>query len=301
MAGLHKPAFFILSLAFKAVNMKKPISVYFLLILSVSLAAQELNVMTFNIRYSTMADSVNAWPYRKDKVASQVLFHEAHILGVQEALHDQMVDLQQRLPKYKYAGVGRDDGKEKGEYSAIFYDTTRLQALQTKTFWLSETPDVPGSKSWDAAITRIVTWIKFRDKKTKKIFFAFNTHFDHIGKVARRESARLLLQKVKEVAGNTPAIITGDFNAEPTDEPVQVIKDISNPLHFTDSKDLSQKLHYGPAGTFNGFKNKERNDQPIDYIFLKGKWKVLKHATISQTWEGLFASDHFSVMAVLSL
>lgn len=279
--------------------MKKVISHFLLFFLSVSAIGQDLNVMTFNIRYNTKADSANAWPYRKDKVASQVLFHEAHILGVQEALHEQMMDLQERLPKYKYAGVGRDDGKEKGEYSAIFYDTTRLQALQTKTFWLSETPEVPGSKSWDAAITRIVTWIKFRDKKTKKIFFAFNTHFDHIGKVARRESAGMLLQKVKDIAGNTPAFITGDFNAEPTDEPIQVIKDVSNPLRFTDSKELSKQPHYGPEGTFNGFKNKERNNQPIDYIFLKGKWKVLKHATISQTWEGLFASDHFAVWTCL--
>jgi endonuclease/exonuclease/phosphatase family metal-dependent hydrolase len=298
---LHEPVFFILSLAFKAGDMKKIPFLFFLLFISILAMAQELNVMTFNIRYNTMSDSVNAWPYRKDKVASQILFHEADIIGVQEALHGQMTDLQERLPQYKYAGVGRDDGKEKGEYSAIFYDTTRLQALQTKTFWLSETPEVAGSKSWDAAITRIITWIKFRDKKTKKIYFAFNTHFDHIGKVARRESARILLQKVKEIAGNEPAFITGDFNAEPADEPVQVIKDISNPLHFTDSKDLSKKPHYGPGGTFNGFKNKERNDQPIDYIFLKGKWKVLKHATISQTWEGLFASDHFAVMAILSL
>lgn len=108
--------------------------------------SQNLNVMTFNIRYNTMSDSVNAWLYRKDKVASQVLFHKAHILGVQEALHDQMMDLQERLPKYKYAGLGRDDGKEKGEYSAIFYDTTRLHALQAKTFWLSETPEQAGSK-----------------------------------------------------------------------------------------------------------------------------------------------------------
>lgn len=268
---------------------------------SFSLAAQDLNVMSFNIRYNTPADSLNAWPYRKDRVASQILFHGAHIIGVQEALHDQMMELQERLPQYKFAGVGRDDGQEKGEYSAIFYDTTRLQALQTKTFWLSETPAVPGSKSWDADITRIVTWVKFRDRKTKKTFFAFNTHFDHIGKIARRESAKLLLQKVKEIAGNVPAVITGDFNSEPADEPVQVMKDKSNPLYFTDSKEISLTPHYGPAGTFNGFKSKERNDQPIDYIFLKGKWKVLKHATLSQTWEGRFASDHFAVLARISL
>jgi endonuclease/exonuclease/phosphatase family metal-dependent hydrolase len=268
---------------------------------SFSVLSQQLNVMTFNIRYNTPADSLNAWPYRKDKVASQILFHEAHIIGVQEALHGQMTDLQERLNKYKYLGVGRDDGKEKGEYSAIFYDTTRLQALQTKTFWLSETPEVPGSKGWDAAITRIVTWIKYRDKKTKKIFFAFNTHFDHIGQVARRESAKILLQKIKEIAGATPVVITGDFNAKPADEPIRIIVDKSNPLHLIDSKETSVQPHYGPAGTFNGFKEKERDDQPIDYIFLKGKWKVLSHATISQTWQGKFASDHFSVISRLVL
>lgn len=281
--------------------MKKVPSAFLFLLITSYAMAQDLNVMSFNIRYSTMADSANAWIYRKDKVASQILFHDVQLLGVQEALHGQMTDLQERLPKFKYAGVGRDDGKEKGEYSAIFYDTTRLQALQSQTFWLSETPGVAGSKSWDAAITRIVTWVKFRDRKTKKVFFAFNTHFDHIGKIARRESAHLLLKKVKEIAGNTAAVITGDFNAEPADEPVQVIRDAANDLHFTDSKELSQQPHYGPTGTFNGFKNKERNDQPIDYIFLKGNWKVLKHATISQAWEGLYASDHFSVWAKLVL
>ncbi|MFN2440613.1 MAG: endonuclease, partial [Chitinophagaceae bacterium] len=134
-------------------------------------AAQDLQVMTFNIRLNIAIDSLNAWPYRKDKVASQILFHDVHLLGVQEALHDQMVDLKARLPKFKYVGGARDDGKEKGEYSAIFYDTTRLQALQSQTFWLSVTPEVPGSKSWDAAITRIVTWAKFKDHKTGKIFF----------------------------------------------------------------------------------------------------------------------------------
>jgi endonuclease/exonuclease/phosphatase family metal-dependent hydrolase len=281
--------------------MKKSLAVFLLLFFSLSFIEQDMNVMTFNIRYNTPADSLNAWPYRKDNSASQILFHDAHIVGVQEALHDQLMDLQQRLPQYKFAGVGRDDGKEKGEYSAIFYDTTRLQPLQSKTFWLSQTPETPGSKGWDAQITRIVTWVQFRDRKTKKIFFAFNTHFDHIGKEARKESAKLLVQKVKAIAGNIPAVITGDFNAHPDDEPIQVILDVSNPLHLTDSKGISRTPHYGPVGTFNGFKDRERDDQPIDYIFVKGKWKVLKHATISQTWKGRFASDHFAVLAGISL
>ena len=263
--------------------------------------AQSLNVMSFNIRLNTASDSLNAWPYRKDNVASQILFHDVHLLGVQEALHDQMMDLQARLPQFKYTGGGRDDGKEKGEYSAIFYDSTRLQLLKAGMFWLSETPEIPGSKSWDAAITRMVTWARFRDRKTKKVFYAFNTHFDHVGKVARRESARIIQRKVQELAGNTPAVITGDFNARPSDEPIQVILDLNEPLRLKDAKSLSETGHYGPTGTFNAFRNRETNDEPIDYIFLRGNWKVKKHATISQTWGGRFASDHFAVMAVLSL
>src|SRR6186713_989688 len=154
---------------------------------SLGIQSQELNVMTFNIRYNTKNDSLNAWPYRKDNAASQIKFHNVHILGVQEALYEQVIDLSQSLSQYKYVGVGRDDGIIKGEYSAIFYDTAKLILLGSSTFWLSLTPDIPGSKSWDAAITRIVTWAKFTDKRRNRTFFVFNTHFDHIGKEARRE------------------------------------------------------------------------------------------------------------------
>ncbi len=255
--------------------------------------------MSFNIRLNTAADSLNAWPYRKDNAASQVLFHGVHLLGVQEALHNQMVDLKERLPRYKYVGVGRDDGKEKGEYSALFYDTTRLQVLQSGTFWLSQTPEVPGSKGWDAAITRIVSWAQFRDKANRKTFYGFNTHFDHMGKEARRESAKLLLQRVASIAGKSPAIVTGDFNATPEDEPIRVVTDKSNPLHLVDATSISKTPHYGPTGTFNGFGAKEKGNLPIDYIFLKGPWNVKKHAALSQTWGGRFASDHFAVLAVV--
>ncbi|NSL89956.1 endonuclease/exonuclease/phosphatase family protein [Chitinophaga sp. Mgbs1] len=269
------------------------------LMISAAMAQSALKVMTFNIRMNTPHDSLNAWPHRKDKVASTVLFHEVATLGVQEALYDQMQDLQQRLPQYKSIGGGRDDGKTKGEFSAIFYDTTRLQLLKTATFWLSETPDVPGSKGWDAAITRIVTWGLFRDRQTKKTFYHFNTHFDHMGKVARRESAKFLLQQVHKIAGSTRAIITGDFNATPDDEPIQVVMNAADPLHFTDSKAISTTPHYGPVGTFNGWRAGEVEDKPIDYIFLKGAFKVKKHATLSETWGGRYASDHFSVFAEL--
>ena len=270
------------------------------LIVSVNVQSQELSVMTFNIRLNIKSDSLNAWPYRKDNAASQIKFHNVHILGVQEALHEQMMDLSQALTQYKFAGVARDDGKTKGEYSAIFYDTTRLKLLGSSTFWLSLTPEIPGSKSWDAAITRIVTWAKFKDAKTKKTFFVFNTHFDHIGKEARRESAKLLKQRVKDIAGNEPVIITGDFNSKPSDEPIMVLMDANDANKFIDSKAISKTPHYGPTGTFNAFTSKEVDNEPIDYIFLKGKWKVLQHATLSQTWGGRFSSDHFPVFARIS-
>lgn len=263
--------------------------------------AQELRVMTFNIRLNTSADSLNAWPHRTAHVVSQIRFHEVELLGVQEAKPDQMADLRRLLPGYKSLGGGRDDGKDKGEYSAIFYDTARLTSIASGMFWLSQTPQVPGSLGWDAQITRIVTWSRFRDKKTRRIFYAFNTHFDHIGKVARRESASLLLKKIDSIAGKDPVVVTGDFNARPSDEPIQVILDQANPLKLTDTKGLSATGHYGPTGTFNGFQSKETDELPIDYIFIRGRWKVNSHATISQTWQGRFASDHFAVFATLLL
>ncbi len=263
--------------------------------------AQDLNVMSFNIRYNNRGDSLDAWPYRKDLVASQILFHDADYIGVQEALHGQMENLRQRLEGYKSIGGGRDDGKTKGEYSAILYKTSRLNPLQSGMFWLSQTPDVVGSKGWDANLPRMVTWAKFKDLKTGKVFFAFNTHFDHQGQQARRHSAELLLKKVKEIAGSTPAVITGDFNASPDSEPIKIITDSGNPNRLTDAKSISKQPHYGPLGTFNGFKNKELTNYPIDYIFVKGKWNVKKHASLSQTWGGRFASDHFALLAVMSL
>jgi endonuclease/exonuclease/phosphatase family metal-dependent hydrolase len=271
-------------------------------LLSAAASAQApLHVMTFNIRYNTAADSLNAWPLRKDKVASQILFHQTHLLGIQEALHGQVTDLQQALPQYAYIGVGRDDGKTAGEYSAIFYDTTRLYPLQWGTFWLSQTPEVPGSKSWDAAITRLVTWAKFKDRQGGKEFFAFNTHFDHLGQEARRQSARLLLARMHQMAGNGPVILTGDFNAKPADDPIKILTDPAALLQVQDAKPLSRQPHYGPLGTFNGWKAKEVDNQPIDYIFIRNGVQVLQHATLSQSWEGRFSSDHFPVFAVLQL
>jgi endonuclease/exonuclease/phosphatase family metal-dependent hydrolase len=281
--------------------MKKFLFLFLTVVVVLFASAQSLNVMTFNIRLNISSDGENAWPYRKDKAASQILFHDVEVLGVQEALHGQMMDLKEALRDFSYVGVGRDDGKTAGEYSAIFYDSIRLKLLKTETFWLSEQTTVPGSKSWDAAITRIVTWAEFRDRKSKKKFFVFNTHFDHIGKTARLESAKIILRKVKDIAGKHPVIVTGDFNSTPSDDPYKLITDTSNPDRLTDSKTICLTTHYGPTGTFNAFQNKETSDEPIDYIFVKNKVRVLRHATLSQSWQGHFSSDHFPVFATIDL
>lgn len=272
----------------------------FSLSFSTFLPAQTLQVMTFNIRYNNPQDGENQWSKRKEYLASMLPFYEVDICGMQEALVGQIRDVINTQPQYAYLGVGRDDGKEGGEFSPILYCKDKFEVLGSATLWLSETTDVP-SKGWDANLNRIVTWAKFKDKKSKKVFFVFNTHYDHIGKVARRESSKLLLQKVKEIAGNTPCIITGDFNATPDDEPIKVLVDETNPDKLTDTEKISLSPHFGPYSTFNGFQPQEQEGRHIDYIFTKNpvKFKVLKHATLSNTWAGRFASDHHAVMVVL--
>lgn len=258
-----------------------------------------LNIMTFNIRYNNPGDSINAWPNRKDNAALQIRFYEAQAVGVQEALYGQLEDLLERLPGYAFIGAGRDDGQKKGEYSAILYETSKLMVLKSETFWLSATPATPGSKGWDADFPRVVTWAQFKDRSTGKVFYHFNTHFDHMGQIARRESANLLLRAVDSIAGKTPAIITGDFNAKPADEPIKILTSAANANHFTDTKTVSKIPHYGPEGTFNAFGPAEIANEPIDHIFIKGRFKVHKHATISESWQGRFSSDHFPVFCKL--
>ncbi len=261
--------------------------------------AQPLRIMTFNIRYDNPKDSLNSWQYRKDFTASYLSFYDLDICGMQEALVHQCNYLDSVLEDYSYLGVGRDDGKDKGEYSPIFYNHSRLKPLESGTFWLSETPTVPG-KAWDANLPRIVTWAKFKYKGKARTFYVFNTHFDHQGVVARRESARLLLSKVKEIAGNKEALITGDFNATPSEEPIQIITDSKNPLHLFDTEKYSNSKHFGAYSSFNGFQSTEQTGRHIDYIFLnKESIKVIRHGTLSHTMAGKYASDHHPVISIL--
>ena len=236
---------------------------------------QTLRVMTFNIRLNIPSDGLNAWPHRKDKAASMIQFHHADIVGLQEALPEQVKDFEERLPDYDWFGVGRDDGKNQGEYAAIFYKKERLKLLQHSTFWLSENPEIPG-KGWDAACIRVVTWGQFRDRKTRKTFFLFNTHFDHKGKIARKESAQLLLKKIKEIAGNSNVIVTGDFNTTPGSIPYKILTESSDSeIKLVDTITVSQHPHHGPNRTFTGFKlsNLEKQGSRLISYFLQKESK----------------------------
>jgi len=254
-----------------------------------------VRVMSFNIRYDEPRDGVNAWPNRKQKVADVIRFHKADLVGVQEALRTQLRDLESLLPDMAWCGVGRTDGKEAGEYSAIFYRKSRFQMRECKTFWLSPTPDIVGGKGWDAALPRIVTWAKFYDRITKKAFIHFNTHFDHFGQTARVESAKLILKRIGEAAGKLPFFLTGDFNVVESNEAYKTIAD-----GMSDARHVSVNRHVGGDSTWTGFKTIEPG-RKIDYVFVRKGIKVLEHGTLSDQWNGLWASDHLPVLAEIEI
>jgi len=266
--------------------------------------AQTVSVMSYNIRLDTEADGVNQWKNRPNKVIGLIKKYNLDLFGVQEAMHNQMLDLQKGLPEYSYVGVGRDDGKEKGEYSAIFYKKEKFEVLVQNTFWLSETPDVPGSKSWDAAITRVVSFAVFKDKVTGKNFLYANTHFDHIGKEARKNSAYMIkLYIAGFIKGasfakeglSLPVIVSGDFNSEPTDAPYLTI---INGEHFVlyDSRPANNL-----TGTFCGFELNKMECKTIDYIFHSKDWSASGYQVIQDNDGKYYPSDHLPVLVTLTL
>ena len=259
-----------------------------------------LRVMTFNIRYDEPKDGVNAWPNRKQKVADVIRFHNADIVGVQEALLSQLRDLEKLLPYLAWCGVGRDDGKEAGEYSAILYRKSRFRLLACETFWLSPTPQTPGSKGWDAAYPRIVTFAKFRDRVTRRTFYHFNTHFDHRGEKARTESASLILRKIGEIAGTSPFVLTGDLNVKEDSDAYKTLTNKNATTKLSDARYASVNGHFGGDSTFNEFKELQPG-RKIDYIFVREGMRVLEHGALSDQWNGLWASDHIPVLAEIEL
>ncbi|MFA5330226.1 MAG: endonuclease/exonuclease/phosphatase family protein [Prolixibacteraceae bacterium] len=256
--------------------------------------AQNIRVITYNIRYNNPGDGINAWPNRSKQVGALLEFHQADIFGLQEALIGQLEDIQAQLQEMKWVGVGRDDGMKAGEFSPLFYNAEKFKALKQGWFWLSETPEKPGL-GWDAACNRICTWLELQDVKSKIRFMVFNTHFDHLGNVARVESAKLILRKIKELnTENLPEILTGDFNLTPEAEPIGVITN-----ELSDSKKISKEEPYGPVGTFNGFKFESPLNDRIDYIFVGKNIEVLQYGVLSDSKDLRYPSDHLPVFVNL--
>ncbi|GGB81301.1 endonuclease [Flavobacterium suaedae] len=253
--------------------------------------------MSYNIRLDVASDGENRWDNRKEFLAQQVMFYEPDFMGVQEALPTQMAYLLLYLNnQYDAIGVGREDGKAEGEYSAIFYNSKKYKVVQQSTFWLSETPDLP-SMGWDAACKRICTYGLFENIITKQKIWVFNTHFDHVGTIARAESAELILKKINELnTQNYPFVLTGDFNLEPDSEPINEIKKVLN-----DSKDIAE-LTFGPIGTFNGFEFNKPVTRRIDYIFTTPTGiTVVKYAVLSDSKDCRYPSDHLPVYAEIEI
>lgn len=262
-------------------------------------ASEPVNVMSFNIRYDNPEDSMNNWKFRKERVANAVRFYDVDIVGMQEVLRNQLEDLRQRLPEYGVVGVGREDGKEKGEYSALWYRKSRFTLLGSGNFWLSETPEVAGSKGWDGACERIASWAKLKDAVSGKEYLALNTHLDHVGVVARREGVNLILEKVNELGGELPVIVTGDFNSEPESDVIKNITDPNNPKHLTDTR-LVSPVVYGPSWTFHDFDKIPYDKRPlIDYVFVRNGLRVLRYGVLAETENESLLSDHAPVLVTV--
>ncbi len=271
--------------------------IFYLVVLffcSCSLFAQSFTAMSFNLRYDNAADKENQWENRKSELAGLIGYYHPDFLGIQEGLLHQVLYLKNKVSHYKFVGVGREDGKERGEFAAIFYDSTKFVCTEQKTFWLSATPQTV-SVGWDAALPRICTFGKFKNLKTSEVIYVFNTHFDHMGAEARNMSAKLILQKIADLGlENEPILVMGDFNAEPHSEPIETLKNALD-LGF----ETTEKPFYGPPGTFNGFENCIAVQRQIDYIFTKNiVVKTYRHID-DKRGNNLYISDHYPVFAEL--
>jgi endonuclease/exonuclease/phosphatase family metal-dependent hydrolase len=260
-------------------------------------ASAPFRVMTFNIRYNNPDDGENAWPRRAEGVGGLIRFHDPDLVGLQEAQRNQLDDLQRLLPGYAWFGVPRSDGGPGDEHSAILYRTDRFELLGQGTFWLSETPEVPRSKGWDAALPRIATWGRFRDRASGDTILHLNTHLDHIGVRARAESARLIARWLAEHAGSTRVVVTGDLNTTPDSEPIRALLDPAGPLRLRDAIRVSAEPPYGPTATWTGFEALEPG-QRLDYVLVGDGLRVLEHGILAETLDGVhYPSDHLPVLA----
>jgi endonuclease/exonuclease/phosphatase family metal-dependent hydrolase len=282
----------------KKIKMKTIFRIVFVVLFPLlSFSQQEVKIMSYNIRLDVKSDGENQWDKRKERVAAQMNYYEADFIGGQEVMHHQLTYLVENLKGYSYIGVGRDDGKQAGEYSCIFYKKDKFQVIKQSTFWLSPTPDST-SKGWDAAIVRVCTYGLFKNKKTKQLFWVFNTHFDHVGKQARYESAKLIIEKIKELnIKNYPVLLSGDFNSKPDDDPSKYMM-----ANMQNARSVSKLVH-GDADTWNGFKFDDKPNGCIDYIFtsVDKRISVIKFATLTDSYDKKYLSDHFPILATVQI
>lgn len=265
------------------------------LLFSSGVIAQTHRMATFNIRWDNPGDVGNLWKDRAPHVIHLIQFHQIGLFGTQEALAHQIKEINEGL-NYQSIGVGRDDGKDKGEFSPIHYDPKKYQLEDSGTFWLSPTPDTP-SKGWDAALNRICTWGRFKNQDGTR-FYVFNIHYDHIGQKAREESSKLVAAKIKEInTENLPAVWMGDFNVTPDNAAYATIVADSK---WEDARLISKIPSYGPKGTFTGFDWEKMPDGIIDHIFVNGKVEVLRHGILTDNYGKKYPSDHFPVLVELS-
>jgi endonuclease/exonuclease/phosphatase family metal-dependent hydrolase len=263
--------------------------------------AQELRVMSFNIRYGTAQDGENAWPLRRGLLEDVLRAFDADVLGVQEALHFQLEELAESFPHMGWVGVGRDDGLTAGEYSAIFYRKSRLELLEDGTFWFSDTPRIPGSMTWGNELPRICTWARFRDREADRTFTVFNLHWDHRSQLSREKGAALLLERIRELSGRggpgEGILVTGDFNAGEGNPAYRTLLEAEDPVLLDSFRVLHPDAR--EVGTFHGFRGGTQGEK-IDGVLVGPGWTVLEAAIVRTHSGSLFPSDHYPVTAVLA-
>lgn len=268
-----------------------------LLFLIEGVYAQTFTIGSYNIRYANQTDTGNLWQDRAPVIISLIRFHDFDIFGTQEGLKNQIDDISLGLPSYERYGVGRDDGKDAGEHSAIYFKKDKFTLLDKGNFWLSQTPEKP-SFGWDAqSHKRICSWVHLEDKISKRTFYFFNVHYDHQGVLARKESSHLILKKISEIAKGEPTILTGDFNGADDTEWYKTLAQ-SNLIFDTQ---LQVKYPYKNNASFNAFGSKRAlaSDQVIDHIFVTKDFQTKKWGILTDTYHGKFPSDHFPILTIL--
>jgi endonuclease/exonuclease/phosphatase family metal-dependent hydrolase len=270
----------------------------------------EVRIMTFNIRYGLANDGPNNWQNRRQILFDVIRNHPSDVIGLQEALRFQIDEIRKALPMYGEIGVAREDGRIKGEYSAILFRADRFGVGQAGTFWLSDTPEVPGSNQWGGACVRICTWVRLVENSSGKAFYVFNLHLDHVSQSSREKSAVLLTQRIQSRSIKDPFVVTGDFNSGEDNPVIRYLKDRTalRGADGTTSKspialvDTFRVLHPDATdvGTFHAFKG-DRQGNKIDFIFVRPAVKVLEARILYDNVDGRYPSDHFPVTARLLL